>query len=273
MYKLIKGPFFGRFMVKWQNPLTGEQQKDWQKVVTKSKSGGTIHGLFAKAISGHAKATIVLGHPMGKEAKAYFLKNGYTDLLRKNGFNTLVFDINGFGESTHGNFSYFDDIVAIGLEASRLTPDIPIGYHGISLGAQLAIIAFTDETHAYRFAIIESAATSLDEFWIRFPAAYKTLKILNFFLPKFKRKVRMIDRIKDIRHLQSLLLIYSKSDDWTPVEMGWRFKDRSPVSTELWVVDNAKHAAIIKSEHRAEYEKKILDYFNEQTGNKSIAVS
>ncbi|HLP38961.1 alpha/beta hydrolase [Lacibacter sp.] len=265
MYKLIKKPFFGRFMVKWVNPLTPEQQKEWSPVQTKSKSGAIIHALFAKALTDKAKATIVLGHPMGKEAKGYFLKNGYTDLLRENGYNTLVFDINGFGESTHGNFSYFEDIVAIGIEASKLTPKIPIGYFGISLGGQWATIAFADKEHKYDFTIIESAATSLDEFWINFPLAYKTLKILNFFLPKYKKKIKMKERIKEARRLKSLLLIYSDNDDWTPISMGKTFKENSPVPTELWTVKNAKHATMMKSEHRAEYKKKIISYFNSQT--------
>jgi alpha-beta hydrolase superfamily lysophospholipase len=158
------------------NPLTPEQQKDWHPLRTQSKSGGTIYGLFAKVLTDKVKATIVLGHPMGKEAKGYFLKNGYTDLFRKNGYNTLVFDINGFGESTHGNFYYFEDIVAIGIEAAKLTPNIPIGYHGISLGGQWATIAFADETHKYDFAIIESAATSFTTFELSFRQHMKRLK-------------------------------------------------------------------------------------------------
>lgn len=249
-------------MVKWQNPLTLEQQKEWKQLRVKSKSGAIIAGLFAKALTDQAKATIVLGHPMGKEAKGYFLKNGYTDLLRKNGYNTVVFDLNGFGESTHGNFSYFEDIVAIGIEAYALTPDIPIGYFGISLGGQWATIAFADEEHQYNFAIIESAATSLDEFWINFPFAYKTLKILNVLLPKYRKKIIMKERINEATKLKSLLLIYSENDDWTPVSMGKSFKENSPVPTELWTVKNAQHAAIMKSEHKAAYEQKIVSYFD-----------
>lgn len=249
-------------MVKWQNPLTLEQQKEWKQLRVNSKSGAIIAGLFAKALTDQAKATIVLGHPMGKEAKGYFIKNGYTDLLRKNGYNTVVFDLNGFGESTHGNFSYYDDIVAIGCEAYVLTPNIPIGYFGISLGGQWATIAFTDQEHQYDFAIVESAATSLDEFWINFPFAHKTLKILNVFLPKYRKKITMKERIKEAIKLNSLLLIYSENDDWTPISMGKIFMENSSVPTELWTVTKAKHAAIMKSEHKAAYEQKIVSYFN-----------
>ena len=68
-YKLLKKPFFGNFMVTWKNPLTEQEIKEWKPIKTISKSGGTIFGLFARTRVGAAKATIVLGHPMGKEAK------------------------------------------------------------------------------------------------------------------------------------------------------------------------------------------------------------
>jgi pimeloyl-ACP methyl ester carboxylesterase len=267
IYKFLKKPFFGPYMVKWQNPLTTAQQNDWKSVQTISNSGGKIYALFASALTKNAKATIVLGHPMGKGAKGYFFKNGYTDLLRRNGYNTLVFDFNGFGESTHGNFSYFEDIIAMGLEASKLTPNLPIGYFGISLGGQWAIIAFTDKQHNYDFAIIESAATSLDEFWINFPLAFKVLKTLNFILPRFKKKIHMKERIKDLKNLKSILFIYSEMDNLTPVHMGKVLRDNCSVPSELWTIKNATHANIMKSEHKKEYEQKIIAFLDSQIEN------
>lgn len=263
IYKLLKKPFFGNFMVKWRNPLPEAEQKEWQPIQTPSKSGGTIFGLFAPAHSQPARATIVLGHPMGKEAKAYFIKNGYTELLRNKQYNVLVFDINGFGESTHGNFSYFDDIVAISIKAKELTPTLPIGYHGISLGAQWATIAFADPAHQYNFAIIESAATTLDEFWINFPFAYRVLKLMNLIMPRYKRKITMVERIKEAQNLDSILFIYSQADTWTTPEMGRRFQQNCPLPSEFWELENAQHASIMKSEHREEYAQKILAYFDQ----------
>lgn len=263
-YRLLKKPFFSNYMVKWRNPLSKNEQEEWITTITKSKSGGKIIGLFAKANSENAKASIVCGHPMGKEAKGYFIKNGYTDLLRKNGYNVLVFDINGFGESSHGNFSYFDDITAIGLEAKKITPDLPIGYFGISLGGQMATISFTYETHPYEFAIIESAATTLNEFWKLFPTAFKTLKILNFLLPKYTKKIKMIERIKEVKNLKSILFIYSEKDTWTPIEMGKRYLNNCPIPSELFILKNAEHAAVTKSIDKEVYFEKIVSYFDSQ---------
>lgn len=265
VYKVLKIPFFGKFMVKWKNPLSEYSMSRWEKVQVKSKSGATIIGLFAKSKTPIVKATIVLGHPMGKEAKGYFLKHGYSDLLLNNGFNVLVFDINGFGESTNGNFDYYEDIVAISAKAKELTPHLKIGYHGISMGGQWATIALTDPTHFYDFAIIESAATTLDEFWIHFPAANKVLKLLNIILPNYRKKIKMIERIKEVKRIRSILFIYSQTDNWTPVSMGERFVENCPVHSELWTVQNARHAMIMKSDYSHLYIERILSYFNKST--------
>ena len=44
-------------------------------------------------------------HPMGVEAKGYYLKHGHGMALRQGGFNVLLFDFNGFGESGNGTSS------------------------------------------------------------------------------------------------------------------------------------------------------------------------
>jgi Prolyl oligopeptidase family len=262
-YKIIKKPFFGKYMVSWKNPLSDLEKNDWEKIYIDSKSGAKLICMYAKATSKLAKATIVLGHPMGKEAKGYFLKHGYTNLLRENGFNVMVFDINGFGESSIGNFSFFEDIVAVSIKAKAITPDMPIGYHGISLGGQMATIAFTDIEHRYDFAIIESAATTLQEFWKKFPTAYYMLNLLYFFVPRYGKKISMIDRITEVKKLQSILFIYSKTDTWVPFSMGERFNKNCNVPSSLWAVDNAEHAQIMKSDAKQIYQEKILAFFNE----------
>jgi alpha-beta hydrolase superfamily lysophospholipase len=262
IYKLLKQPFFGRFMVDWQSPLSPKQQQDWQPVQVASRSGATIQGLLGRADTQVAKAVIVMGHPMGKEAKGYFIKHGYTDLLRKHGYHTLVFDINGFGESSCGNFNFYEDILAIGAEATRTIPNLPVGYFGISLGAQWASIAFTDKTHPYRFAILESPPSTLEEFWIKFPLAYATLRTMSFFAPRYSRRMNTVERIREARHLQSLLFIYSESDTWTPVSMGEQYRKNAPVPVELWVVKQAEHAQITKSEYRTAYQEKILSFLD-----------
>lgn len=265
MYQLLKKPFFGRFMVKWKNPLSNEQQEEWQPLQVKSKSGGVIKALFANETTGKAKATIVMGHPMGKEAKAYFIKNGYCEMLRNNGYHVCVFDFNSFGESSHGSFSFDEDIIAVGKEVLKISQGLPMGYLGISLGGQMAVIALTSPENMFQFAVIESAATSLDEFWVNIPLAYFFLKILNRLMPLFRKRMLMIERIKDIKNVKALLFVYSETDQLTPVDMGNRFIRQSPVAAKLFTVSNAPHAGIVKSAYRHSYFNAITAFFDAAT--------
>lgn len=245
-------------MVRWENPLPVNQRHEWNGFSVNSKTGALLKGLWAPA-RGNATGTIVLGHPMGKDAKGYFLKHGYLELYQECGLNVVVFDFTGFGESSQGNFSFFEDVSAIGDFAATKFRSLPLFYHGISLGGQWSTIAFT-ERHAYDFAILESIPTTLEEFWIKFPIPYKVLKLLYLVMPEYAKKVRMIDRINELTRIRSLLLIYSETDHFTPVSMGVRFQHNSNVPAELWTVENAEHAKIIKSAHRKAYQEKIQTF-------------
>ena len=97
IYKIVKYPFFRKYMVKWINPIPENKRKEWKKVTVKSKTGGIIKGLFAKSKSETEKATLALGPYKSKEAKGHFIKRGHTKFLRNTGFNALISDINGFG--------------------------------------------------------------------------------------------------------------------------------------------------------------------------------
>lgn len=261
IYKLLKKPFFGRFMVQWRNPLSEAEQADWEVFTVKSASNAQVRGWFGRAKTEHAKGTLVLGHPMGKPAKGYFIKHGYTDLLRNAGYNTVIFDFNGFGESTVGNFSFQYDALAVGHEARKRAPDLPLGYMGISLGGQSAVLTCTEEDHPFQFAVLESATTSLPEFWVHYPAAYRILMTLKLFLPRYARKIHMLERFPDVKHLQSVLFIYSKTDIYTPAEMGERYLAKSPVPAEMWVMEEAGHGEAMASPQKDAYQEKLLAYF------------
>ncbi len=262
-FKLIKKPFFGKFMVKWKNPMTEKDKIDWTELSFQSNSGALLKGLYASSRCSKAKATIVLGHPMGKEAKGFYLKNGYTDILRNNGYNVLIFDINGFGESEVGNFLYHKDIIAAGKVAEDIFPEVPLGYLGISLGGQWATIAFAED-HNYEFAIVESAANTLEEFWIKFPMANIVLKVMGFLNPRLKKKICMIDRIKDAHSLKEVLFIYLDNDELIKDNAGTLFSKAIPIPSEVHVISNTKHAQIPKSSSRDQYFNTIISFFDAQ---------
>lgn len=266
LWQLLKRPFFGRFMVPWRNPLSDAARQDWtiEKVV--SRSGADLVAWFAHARR-PARATVVLGHPMGKDAKGFFLTHGYADLLRDHGLNVVVFDFNGFGESPQGSFAFQEDVLAVGRVAKQLTPTLPIAYHGISLGGQWGALAMASAEHPFELAIIESAATSLPEFWVRETIPRLTFVLAAVLTPGYLRRIHAVERFREARGLRHVLFVYSRVDDWTPLWMGERYREACPVPSTMWVADSAEHARIMRSNEREAYIGQLLSFYEAHLGS------
>lgn len=268
VYTLLKWPFFHRFMVEWRNPLDAEEYKKWIKDTIKSDSGARIRVMASKC-DANTRGVMVLAHPMGKEAKGYFLKRKYSDLYKRNGYHVVVFDFNGFGESTQGSFSYESDVLAVGKYAANLFPDLPLGYHGVSFGGMWGIIAFKRH-HPYTFALVESAATSLGAFCKLFPVYNIMYKALAFLFFRLEREVNMINQVKHIKKLNRVLFLYTSIDEWVPLKMGEEYHEKCAIPSELWVTNTARHGEIIRSQDKIAYQQKVISFCHEQTFKKNI---
>ncbi len=249
-------------MVSWKSPFSEEEDAKWEKVSFSSNSKATLKAMWASSRI-KAKGTIVLAHPMGKEAKGYWFKNGYTQLLLNQGYNLLIFDFNGFGESDLGNFNYFDDVIAAGLYVKKRTPELPIGYFGISLGAMWGTIGLAERKDLFSCVVLESGATSLPEFWKHYPLAYRVLVFFNFWFPNYAAKILPVERVKELDYLEKVLFIYSKTDKYMPVHMGEEINNNCVSPSELFVIEDAPHANMMKSAYKTVYSEKIVAFFDQ----------
>lgn len=262
-YRQLKKPFFGRFMVPWRSPLSGEDVATWASVRFPSDSGAELVGLVASPLSA-PRGVMVLGHPMGREAKAYFLKNGLAAFYRQLGFHVLAFDFNGFGESGMGSFDFDRDVLAAGLEARRRWPTLPLGYHGVSLGGQWSAITLADPSHPFRFATIESAAPTLESFWIRSRVAFLVLRGMYALNPAGARRIRMVSRITEARGLSKVLFVYSRGDTWVPLENGQQLIDGCGAPKEALILERAEHALVMRSDEREVYLDRLRAFCEER---------
>lgn len=245
IYKILKKPFFGRYQKPWQWPETVERA-GWEAVQIESDSGAKLAALYGAATGTPRPSTIVCAHPMGTAAKGFFLSKGHAAAYRSLGYNVLLFDFNGFGESENGDFHYPKDILAAGRWARQKHPDHLIGLYGISFGSAWATCALAEANHPFGAAVLECPFTTLEEYWYRYKTAYTMLKLVSFVKPSLAQALRPIEKIRDVSSLGSLLFIYGEDDDTTPKSMGQRFLDAyraaSPENqAELWIVPGAKH--------------------------------
>ncbi|MCE7996591.1 MAG: prolyl oligopeptidase family serine peptidase [Roseivirga sp.] len=263
-FRLLKKPFFGRFMVPWRNPLPEQERKNWQPINVKSKTGAELQLLWYQ--QQNARGAIVLGHPMGKAAKGVFLKNGHASRLIEKGFNVMLYDFNGFGESQMGSFNFYHDAEAAGLKAKELSPGLSLGYHGISLGGMWICPVLSKETNPFKYVILESAATTLPEFWRHYPLAHKILRLSFFFMPKQAEYLKPIHHISQLKGVEKLLLIYSDTDEYTPLAMGERFQAKANMDAQLWNATGAEHALAYKM-HAQAYWVKVIGFFDDHFNN------
>ena len=135
---------------------------------------------------------------------------------------------------------------------------------GANYSAMYSTVAFADVKHKFDFAIVESSSTTLAEFWVQFPFAYKVLKTLSVMMPKYEKKIDFKAQIKEVKHLQSILFMYSENDSWVPVHMGKKLQENTNVSTEFWLAKDAEHAEIMKSTDKEKYQARILKFFNQE---------
>jgi uncharacterized protein len=224
LYRLLKTPFFGQYRKPWRFPEL-ENARDWEKLTLQSGSRARLGALFGPSLSGPGTGNVLLAHPMGVDAKGFFLRNGHARFLRESGFNVLLFDFNGFGESEEGDFGYMEDVLAGGRELARRAPGLPMAVVGTSFGGAWAICALSRQDHGFSCAVIEGAFTTLKEFWRRYPAANLVLSALSALLPDLERSLRPIAQIKALRGLRRIMFVYGGGDRATPAEMGKRLFD------------------------------------------------
>ena len=241
LHRLLRKPFFGRFEVPWVWPPTADQA-NWERLTFKNPRGARLSGLWGPA-DDQAVGTLVLAHPMGKAAKGFWLRYGHADLFRQSGFNLLLFDANGFGESEPSSFDYPGDILAAGLLAQTRTPELPVGLVGASFGAGWGLCSMARAGSPYRAAVLEAAFPTLPEFWRHYPIAYAALRASQVLWPPIEKRLRPEREAGRVLNRPSVLLIYGDRDKYTPPEHGERlqraFGDAATV--ELCVVPGVGH--------------------------------
>jgi len=261
IYKLLKKPFFARYQVQWEWPVELDKQSQWQKITFVSQSGAEITGLYGQATTNVAKAGIVCAHPMGATAKGFYLKQGHGDMLRRNGYNVLLFDFNGFGESMNRDFNYPLEALAAGKKLREICPSLPIGFLGISFGAAWGICAFANEKHDFEAAVLECPFTTLEEYWYQYRSAYLTLKLMSIVMPRLAEALRPIAQISKVKKVKSILFIYGDKDIKTPQEMGYRLKSKSNIPVNLWIMPNVKHTMGLTTAPE-DYESRVIGFFD-----------
>jgi len=261
-YKIFKKPFFGRFARPWRWPETVDQSQ-WQRLSVESESGATIAALLGPAHTQQAKGAVLMSHPMGVVAKGFWMKYGHAELLREAGYHVMIFDLNGFGESTSTTMDYPLDVLAAGQTLQAQYPELPIAVMGASMGAAMSVCAMAQPKHPFKAAVLESAFPTLLHFWRRYPIPKLGIQLSKILYPAGERSLRPTYAAEHLVGSPDMLLIYGEADEFTPIEDGkllWQaLKKRT--QAEFWQVPDAKHTHAYAVQPN-EYAERVIDFLD-----------
>ncbi|ARU55395.1 dipeptidyl aminopeptidase/acylaminoacyl-peptidase-like protein [Oleiphilus messinensis] len=262
LYRYFKKPFFGRFNRPWRWP-EGIDQNLWHRLDVPSRSGSMLSALVAESPNLLTKGAVLLVHPMGAIAKGFWMKHGHADLLLNAGYHVMVFDLNGFGESTNATMDYPLDVLAAGLALQGRYPELPIAVMGSSMGAAMSICALAEPDHPFRAAVFESAFPTLLHFWRRFPIPKLGIQMSKFVYPAGERRLRPTYAVDSWIDAPPVLLIYGDADQFTPVEDGELLKDcmNRKTNTTFWCVPDVEHTQAYKAQPQA-YADRVLSFLS-----------
>ena len=231
-----------------------------------------IEGWFFKSGQSDEAIILVSGSDQNRIDPGYGSDLVAKDLLSY-GFNVLLFDFRGRGNSDYaiysiGAFEKYDLAGAYDFLKEKGFADKKIGIVSISLGAGTSILALPliPEVGAI---VLDSSYSDINKLVEReLPGRSGLPKIFSWGINFWARIVYDIkfnemipEKILKNYPDKELLLIHGNNDKYIPLEDSVELQRSSPKS-DLWVVAEAGHVKAYKTKPQ-EYIKRITDYFNE----------
>lgn len=242
----------------------------YESVSFNSRDGIIIKGWLIKA--GKPKGTIILAHGWGGSKEGLL---DYALFLNKNGYNSLLFDFRGFGESegdytSLGYYEKYDILGAVDYLKTRKDIDAhKIGGYGFSMGGAAMILA-AEDSEEIKVIVLDSTFTTIHQnIAMRFKEVYGFPKfpfatsltffggLINGFDGFDLAPIRHIDRI-DI----PLLFIQGSNDNQVLVEDAKMMYREANEPKDILIVHNAGHLGSHKTDPKG-YEKKVISFFDE----------
>ncbi|MFC1879305.1 alpha/beta hydrolase [Chloroflexota bacterium] len=191
--------------------------------------------------------------------------------LHQAGFNVLMIDLRGHGESSDGRVTFgtserYDVIGAVDWLVAKGFQPGSIGVLGVSLGSASSIGA-TLEAPAVGALVVDSAFAEI------YPVIQNQWQdasgLPNLFLTPTRLMVRLlygydlagsnpVDEIGGIAP-RPIMIIHCKTDDYVPLAHAERMKDAAPDAT-TWYLEQCEHARAYNAE-RQNYENKVSSFF------------
>ncbi len=233
----------------------------YEDVQFPSEDGTDLHGWFLPA-AGHAKGTILFFHGNAENISSHI---GAVYWLPENGFNVLIFDYRGFGNSAgeaHHQGVHLDARAALSYvrERSDVDPKRLILF-GQSIGGAIAL--YTAATSGIKLSAVvgESSFSSyprilrekMSAIFLTWPFQWLAWTMTSRYDP--------VTVVQDIQPTP-LLLIHGDKDNTVPIQHAYTLFEAARGNKQLWVIEGGGHISAF-APGRDDYRKRFLGYLED----------
>ncbi|MFC0271484.1 alpha/beta hydrolase [Metabacillus herbersteinensis] len=199
----------------------------------------------------------------------------YMNLFIRKGWNVLIYDHRGHGESggrttSYGFYEKFDLQSVVDWLKHHVGEDLTLGIHGESMGAVTTLLYGGMVEDGADFYIADCPFSDLEtqllyrlkvEFGIPsflvLPIARSFLKLRDRYSMKDVSPIAVVDQIKN-----PILFIHSKNDDYILSTMSEQLFEKKKGSKKIYLAEKGSHA-MSYTENREQYEQIIAEFLEE----------
>lgn len=203
---------------------------------------------------------------MGVMAKGFWMKYGHAEMLRQAGYHEMVFNLNGFGESTSTTIGYPLDILSAGLE-------LLITVLGASMGAAMSVCAMAQIEHPFKAAVLESAFPTLLHFWSHCPVPKLGIQLSKLVYPKGELSLRPHHAAEHLVGTPEIHMIYGEAGVHTGKRWCLLFAVlKNKTQVDLWIVPNTEHTHAFRLAPDV-YQTKVIDFLDDNLSERKSLLS
>ncbi len=229
----------------------------WNKYFV--KSGEKNLCVLQRSVLDSAKGIIILSHSYLAEAKKFYLTRGHAQMYLDQGFEVVIFDFNGFGESPFVDFDYCGDLTAVADFIQKSNPGKPVFGHGVSFGASHTITYGTAADNVFQRIIIENCLDSNLSYYRKrnIKLHFMMLSLMKIF-PAVNKDHNYINGIKNLKNIKRALFIYNTDDDLTTIKMGEQLCEACNVTASMEIFSGQHLQAFQKNPDK--YTEKVISF-------------
>lgn len=185
-----------------------------------------------------AGTLVVLAHPIHKKAKYFFTETGRAQFYLNCGATVILFDFNGFGESSRTDLYYWRDVLAVLTYVNESFPNKKVRLHGVSFGA-FHVIRACSALPLGSTLVLENVNRSLISYWKRWPLTYILVSALEALRVPSVKDMNVQSFMKSLdRPDLSIKFLACEKDTFTTVEEMRELFSVVPVEKKTFTVFN-----------------------------------